>query len=62
MADGDGGTNAFAMLLMVVAVVAIVGLFTWFITGQSQQQKVLDVPSVNIEAPKAPEMPKPATP
>lgn len=62
MADGEGSGNAFVMFLMVVAVVAIVGLFGYFIMGQTQQQKAMDVPSIKINVPSAPEMPAPAAP
>lgn len=54
----EGGNNA-AMAILIVALVAVVGIFAYFMATNNSQNTVIQTPAPNIEAPKV-SMPEPA--
>jgi flagellar basal body-associated protein FliL len=54
----EGGNNA-AMAVLVVALIAVVGIFVYFMSTNQQPNTVIQTPAPTIEAPKV-SMPEPA--
>lgn len=48
--EGNGGNNA-AMAILVVALIAVVGIFVYFMSTNHNQNMVIQTPAPQISAP-----------